>query len=307
MQRWEKLGLVFRPAAERPWLTGWAAVPFLDRIDDHRCRVYFSSRDQRNRSVTGRLALDLRHPLDSAEPDLEPVVEPGRPGYFDADGAMGTELIRIGGRTHLYYIGWNRAHVVPFRNAIGLATSDDGDRFSKFASGPVLDRSIHDPCFVASNCVQPWNGGYRMWYLSCQRWEQLTDGSWRHHYNIGVADSTDGISWAPTGRTAIDFAHDGEYAISVPRVLSTAEGYRMWYSYRGGPFGSTYRIGYAESSDGESWDRLDRTVDLAPSDDGWDAEMVCYPYVFRYDGRLFMFYNGNGYGRTGFGLAVLDD
>jgi hypothetical protein len=38
--------------------------------------------------------------------------------------------------------------------------------------------------------------------------------------------------------------------------------------------------------------------------DGWDSEMIEYPFVFEHDGLRYMLYNGNGYGRSGFGLAV---
>jgi hypothetical protein len=75
----------------------------------------------------------------------------------------------------------------------------------------------------------------------------------------------------------------------------------MWYSRRG----QAYRIGYAESDDGVRWQRRDGEAGIDVSDSGWDAEMIAYPCVFRHEGRLFMLYNGNGYGRTGVGLAVL--
>jgi hypothetical protein len=78
----------------------------------------------------------------------------------------------------------------------------------------------------------------------------------------------------------------------------------MWFSYRGGA-GSTYRIGYAYSRSGATWDlRLKETgIDLSPS--GWDSEMIEYPFVFEHRGERLMLYNGNGYGKTGFGIAVL--
>ena len=38
----------------------------------------------------------------------------------------------------------------------------------------------------------------------------------------------------------------------------------------------------------------------------WDSEMICYPYVFEHKDDLYMLYNGNDYGKTGFGLAVLE-
>ena len=41
------------------------------------------------------------------------------------------------------------------------------------------------------------------------------------------------------------------------------------------------------------------------SNDGWDSEMICYPYVFDHKGKRYMLYNGNDYGKKGFGLAIL--
>jgi hypothetical protein len=35
--------------------------------------------------------------------------------------------------------------------------------------------------------------------------------------------------------------------------------------------------------------------------------MQCYPHTFQSDGKVYMLYNGNEFGRFGFGLAVLDD
>ncbi|SDW04998.1 hypothetical protein SAMN05421783_101221 [Thiocapsa roseopersicina] len=80
----------------------------------------------------------------------------------------------------------------------------------------------------------------------------------------------------------------------------------MWYSFRGQSNVETYRMGYAESDDGLMWKRLDSEVGIDVSDTGWDSEMICYPRVFRHRDSLYMLYNGNGYGKTGFGLAVME-
>ena len=78
----------------------------------------------------------------------------------------------------------------------------------------------------------------------------------------------------------------------------------MWFSYRAGT-GKTYRIGYAFSKDGFNWipDYSSDQIDV--SDEGWDSEMICYPFVVSFNQELFMFYNGNGYGKTGIGLAKM--
>jgi hypothetical protein len=35
--------------------------------------------------------------------------------------------------------------------------------------------------------------------------------------------------------------------------------------------------------------------------------MTAYPSVLEIDGRMVMFYNGNGFGQAGFGFAVLEN
>ena len=42
---------------------------------------------------------------------------------------------------------------------------------------------------------------------------------------------------------------------------------------------------------------------LEVSKDGWDSEMIAYPCVLDRGASRFLLYNGNGYGRTGIGLA----
>jgi len=44
-------------------------------------------------------------------------------------------------------------------------------------------------------------------------------------------------------------------------------------------------------------------IDVSPT--GWDSTMVAYPYVYSHAGKTHMIYNGNGFGLSGFGYAVL--
>ena len=79
----------------------------------------------------------------------------------------------------------------------------------------------------------------------------------------------------------------------------------MWFSYRSGS-GKKYRIGYATSKLGEEWELRLEEVGIDVSADGWDSEMIEYPFVFDHGGIRYMLYNGNGNGRTGFGIARLE-
>jgi hypothetical protein len=142
---------------------------------------------------------------------------------------------------------------------------------------------------------------WRMWYVSGTAWE-MVNGRPRHKYHIKYAESRDGCNWVRTGIVCIDYA-ENEFAFGRPCVIrdSALGRYRMWYSVRG----DSYRLGYAESTDGIVWQRADDQAGLPVSADGWDSEMITYPMVFRERETLQMLYNGNGYGRTGIGLATL--
>jgi hypothetical protein len=199
----------------------------------------------------------------AARVDPRPLLSPGALGAFDDSGAMGACVVRDGDRELLYYIGWSRGVTVPFTTYIGMAISDDGGR--------TFERVSPAPVVAGP----------------------------KHNYRIVYAESADGIEWSPTGRVCIDFADEAEYAIARPCVVRDGDRYLMWFSHRG----DAYRIGYAESRDGLTWQRTDERGGLGPEGDGWESESVEYPFVFDHDGTRWMLYNGNGYGATGIGLA----
>jgi hypothetical protein len=297
--RWHKLGPIPLPPTRPAFMVSHAAVPFAVVETDHRVRVWFSTRDAHNRSQTAWALIDLREPHRVLELSAEPVLAPGALGAFDDSGAMLSWIVRHDRRWLMYYVGWNLGVTVPFRNALGLAVSDDGLRFCRAFRGPIVDRSATEPHFVTAGCVLVEGARWRMWYVGCVEWI-VHEGRPRHRYHIKYAESADGVHWDRSGAVAIDFKDASEYAISRPSVIRDPDRYRMWYSTRG----TAYRIGYAESPDGATWTRRDDLAGIDVSPHGWDSEMIAYPHVFDHGGRRYMLYNGNGYGRTGFGLAV---
>ena len=76
----------------------------------------------------------------------------------------------------------------------------------------------------------------------------------------------------------------------------------MWYAIK---YPVHYKIGYAESF-GDGWIRRDDNLEFAGIAGDWEDENIEYPAVFDHGGRRYMLYNGNGYGRTGFGIAILE-
>ena len=279
-----------------------AALPTPLQIEGSLYRVYFAGRDGVNRSHVGFFDIDLENPATVLRVSEEPVLVPGPLGHFDDHGVYAASAVRHRELVYLYTIGWNPGRRPPlFYASIGLSVSDDGGKtFEKYGRAQIMARSEHDPCLVTSPVVLREHDLWRMWYVSGYRWEETPQGL-ESHYHIKYAESDDGIHWRRDGRVCIDHASPEERNISRCCVLADGDRYRAWYSYdRGGG----YRIGYAESPDGYDWIRKDDEVGLEPSAEGWDAQAQAYPFVVRHDGRWFMFYNGNGFGRDGVGLAV---
>jgi hypothetical protein len=298
--RWRKLGLLIATPAPIDWGDSHAMVPVAE-ARGATVRVYFSARDAEGCSSTGFADFDPADPDETLRFGASPLLRPGALGAFDDSGAMGASVVRVEGRTHLYYIGWSRGVSVPFYTFIGCAVSADAGRsFRRISEAPVVERGPHDPFLTTSPWVLVEDGVWRMWYASGTGWAPGDDRP-RHFYNIKYAESDDGIAWRRTGVTCIDFADESEYAIARPCVVRDGDVYRMWYSYRG----DAYRIGFAESRDGIEWERKDAEAGIDMSAEGWDSEMIGYPCVFDYDGMRYMLYNGNGYGASGIGLALL--
>jgi hypothetical protein len=275
-----------------------AALPILDE-GARPARLYFTSRDTRGRSHIGVAGLDLDPEPRVADVQPDAVLAPGPLGAFDDAGVTGSCVLRHEGRHYLYYTGWSLGVSVPFYLAAGLAVSDDGRTFRRASAAPLLDRTEEDPYLTASPWVLVDGGVWRMWYVSGTAWD-IVDGQPRHRYLIKYAESRDGRAWDRADTICIPYRDASEFAFGRPCVIRENGRFRMWFSSRG----DSYRLGYAESDDGTRWVRDDDVAGLPPSPEGWDSEMVTYPLVFRHRGRLHMLYNGNGYGRTGIGLAV---
>lgn len=298
--KWEKLGLIFCPDNNYDWMVSHAANPVVEHIDSSLFRIYFSPRDKNNCSSIGYVVIDINHPQKILQISEKPLLQAGALGGFDDSGTSMGCLINSGDQKYLYYLGWNLGVTVPWRNSIGLAINHSSELiFEKFSKAPIIDRHEIDPLSISYPWIIREGELWRMWYGSNLKWGTQP----QMEYVIKYAESADGIHWIREGKVAVNFRFPDEYAIARPCVLKEEKKYCMWYSYRG----TAYRIGYAESLDGISWDRLDEDAGITVSEEGWDSESIEYPCLFDHEGDRYMAYNGNGYGRSGFGLAVLVD
>lgn len=307
--QWLRKGRIFDPSDHPDWAGTHAQVPTPLLYDD-RVRIFYADRFSDGRSYTTYVDLERGNLSNVIYAHQKPILDFGAPGTFDDDGVMPSCALRRDGQVYLYYSGWNRGMTVPYRNSVGIAVSDDdGTTFRRLYEGPVLERCPTEPYIAVTPSILREGDLWRMWYISGVRWVDV-DGKYEPVYVIKYASSKDGISWDRPNHLCIEPSHDTE-AFSHPNVVKHADQYIMVYCFRNShdyrDGAGAYRIGFATSPDGLDWTRQDEQGGLPTTGDGWESTMTCYPYLIEIDGRMHMFYNGNGFGRSGFGYAILKD
>ncbi len=296
---WTKLGRILQPNPEVEWMATCTGSSFAEQISDSsQFNIYVAGRDDFNRSLIGRIRIDLNDPLTILETTAEPVLGLGELGAFDETGVSYPCLVKGDSQTYMYYVGWIPSVTTSFQNHLGLAVQQDDSSFSRYSRGPILERTNDDFLCVGSAYVLRECDDWRMWYTAFLEWGKQPNDP-KHRYVIKYAESSDGVSWNRNNHICVGIQNSGEHSIGKPSVIKLGDEYHMWYSYRG----SQYRIGYATSKDGIVWQRKDSEAGIGVSATGWDSSAIAYPHVFQFNDDLFMLYCGNDYGKTGLGLA----
>jgi hypothetical protein len=315
----KKLGKIFDPTQHR---LPNACVQFAQSpqalVFDDFVRIYFSTRavDTTNGKYLSHIAfVDMRKDLrEIIRVSQETVIPLGGLGCFDEHGIFPMNVMRHGDRIYGYTCGWNRRVSVSVDTGIGLAvSSDDGLTFQRLGEGPVLSASLHEPCLVGDGFVKVVGDTFHMWYIFGTGWKRFaSDTPPDRTYKIGHAVSKNGIDWVKEeARQIISDRLGPDESQALPTVVQIGERHHMFFCYRESFDFRTankrgYRIGHAYSDDLLHWTRDDANPQLEIGDGEWDSEMQCYPHAFECDGRYYLLYNGNEFGRHGFGLAEIE-
>lgn len=306
---WRQHGVVFLPDGRADWSRSHAQAPAALIMGD-RIRVYYGTRNAENRSRTSFFEVDRTDPTRLVYVHDRPVIDFGKPGTHDEDGVIASQMVPVEGELRMYYGGVSRGGHVPYRMSVGLARSLDGGlTFERLFEGPVVDRTPLEPYMTMAPNMLFERGVWTMWYGSGTGWVEI-DGKFEPTYQIKLAYSDDGVAWRQTNHVCIPKLDELE-ANTRPAVLRTQDGYEMWFCYRSSrgyrDGEGSYRIGYATSLDGRTWDRRPDPDGLAPTGEGWNSATMAYPSVVVDGARKIMFHNGDGFGRSGVGVAILDE
>ena len=316
--RWKKLGKIFDPTEFKLAndCNQFAQAP-QTLIFDHFVRIYFSTRsfDINTKKFLSHIAFvdfskDFKKILDVSTKTVIPL---GETGCFDEHGIFPLNVLRHHDQIYGYIGGINRRLSVPVDSAIGLAVShDNGLTFQRLGKGPVLAASLQEPCLIADAFVRVDADVFHMWYIFGSVWRHFDNTqSTERIYKIGHATSVDGIEWKKEeGRQIIDDLLGPDECQALPTVIKIDGRLHMYFCYRHASDFRTnkaraYRIGHAYSDDHIHWIRDSFDFEPIEPPKEWDSDMQCYPHVFECDGKIYMLYNGNEFGRYGFGLAEL--
>lgn len=299
---WRKCGLIYCPPDEpaHPKLATHAANPVAHLLGEDVFRVYFNGRDAQQRSSIGAVDVDLRSGRVVQKFDT-PLFAHGPEGSFYSNGISLGNICRINEENSLLFMGWEATPDGRWRGSIGRLTIYPDSTLRLDHPGPLLTTDGTDPVSLS----YPWGleqpgKNILMWYGTTHSWNA---GNGEMLHVIHASSSSDGENWTRHGQV-LEHRIGTSQAFSRPSIVRNKDGtMEMWVSFRGGPT-DAYRIGYARSENGKSWDWRPDEAGISASPSGWDSEMIEYPFVFEHRGERWMLYNGNGYGRTGFGLAL---
>jgi len=300
--KWEKKGLIYSPDGTIPWARHSALTPTPVVLNETTIRVYVGLRDDKGVSRIGYVDVRGDDPSGIIAISAEPALDVGMPGTFDDNGVILGDIIRHDNSMYLYYVGFQLVEKVKFLAFTGLAVSSDGGAtFRRRSNAPILDRSDTELYFRAIHSAMVEDGVWKVWCGVGSEWVFI-QGIPYPKYDVRYYESRDGVNFSDQGIVCIENT-EHEYRIGRPRVIRKDGLYRMFYTK--GTLAREYLPGYAESEDGVHWTRKDEAVGIAPSGEGWDSTQLCYPAIITWKDSTYMFYNGNDYGKTGFGYAEL--
>jgi len=306
--RWKKLGLVFGPDGLMSWAKSHAMIPTPVLLNKEVIRVFVTFCDDKGIGRPGYVDVSASDPLKVLGISRHPLLDIGKPGTFDENGLLTCGVTDLGdGKIYMYYVGFELGAKIRYRLLTGLAISNDGgNTFMRHSSTPVLERSATEMYFRGGPYCLYEQQRFRLWYVAGSEWIDL-DGKSAPVYDIRYVESSDGIHWPDKGEVQIPITEPDEHGFGRPYVIPKSDGgYRMFYSVRRRSFGA-YRLGYAESTDGRDWKRMDDQLNLDTTPGSFDSDAIMYAAPIEINGELYVFYNGNEFGRDGFAVAVLEE
>lgn len=301
---WKKCGQIYCPSGEHDWEQDTFMTPHGMRIAPGVIRIWGGVRDKAGISRIKYIDVDENNPSNVLYVSQKPALDIGKPGCFDDNGVILGDILPVGDKFYLYYVGFQHVEKVKFYAFSGLAIStNQGETFERYSEVPLMDRTDEGRFGRCIHTMLYEDGIFKCYYAVINDWKIINRTPYPV-YNIWYTTSEDGITFKRKDDCLCVDVMGDEYRIGRPKVYRLSDGYEMYYTRD--LVSKDYLVGYAVSKDGIHWQRKDSLIGLSKSDIGWDSEMACYPVKLIANNDVFLFYNGNGMGKTGVGYASLE-
>lgn len=291
-----------------PWYAKNIMKPVAYYMEDkERLRLYVTLCDSENIGRIGYLDVNPENPKEILDYSRTPCIDIGEDGKFDSHGCVSACIYEEDGKMYMYYSGYGTGVDVPYVISSGCAVCVDADKkiFEKLNhSEAVLKPTSDERYFRGNPYVLKTGEQYGMWYVGGDDWI-TTDKGKKPLYNIKYVQSENKMRWdSQKAEISLDLLSNNDNSGgSIGIIWQDREEYKMLLSIR--YLSEGYRLAYAVSRDGIHFSLATDGVQLIGEDSDWDKEMQCFPYLFRYKGKTYLFYVGNHYGIGGLGYAEL--
>jgi hypothetical protein len=194
MSVWRKLGLLYCPPSHgrHPRLLSHAANPLPIHLGGDIFRIFYSGRDEKNRSSVGGVDIDIVE-RKIIHDHHAPFFSHGPSGSFYADGVSIGNCYEAGGVRYMLFMGWQAPAQGHWRGDIGRLMVTPELTLALKESAPFMGIGGVDPISLSYPWVMPnaWQG-FDMWYGSTTTWDA---GNGEMLHVINHASSVDGHTW----------------------------------------------------------------------------------------------------------------
>ena len=298
--------LLIQPQKNIWWCEQATGPSYFRETKSGQIEAFITGRDVDGVSRIGRALINILadKSLQVQKIFTEPIFDVGEDGCFDENGVSYPWIIADDDKEYMFSVGWVQGGKNRFQTYLGLAVrTAKNSVFERISRAPIIDRSNEEPFGIGSCCVVRDGKHWSMLYTSFLPWNKNDKVSSAHphsqpSYNIKMATSQDLLNWKRTNNAILEFDND-EHIHGKPVLFrSQREEWKLYFSARG----SAYRIAQAE---GRSLYNLKRQENLSFVHADWISQTQEYAFPLRVKNTDYLFFNGNGYGRSGLGYCIL--
>jgi len=273
-----------------------AANPVVLKIEDCLFRIFFNSRDENQRSSVYSIDFDLDSRRSIPNTLKVQFLLKSSDSYFKDGVSLGSHF-ELSGVTWIGFMGWTNPVMKHWYGKIGKFRLNSNFDFESIEAKPWFDLDSFDSTSLSYPAVYFSEKIMHVWYGSTRTWD-AGNGEMIHILKEKV--SRDYLQFESSNRI-VEWKLGESQAFSRPSILEIHDYFLMAYSFRGST--TKYRIGFGLIEKDSTI--IKQAYTFSTSASSWESEMVEYPYLVPHRDSIFMFYNGNGYGKSGIGLAQL--